>query len=94
MQVKKGQIVSKRAIIKQGEFSKEEYEGLLAASDSENGIYNIALQLSEDSVLIIDQVSDSQVHDRYHQLAPQIQDIKRQLQNQNNHDSLKYTRGE
>ena len=40
---KKGEIVNKSSIIKQGEFTKEEYEGLLAASDSKNGIYNIAL---------------------------------------------------
>ncbi len=80
MQVKKGQIVDKGAIIKQGEFSREEYEGLIAASDTENGIYNIALQLSENTVLIVDQVKDSQVHDRYHQLTPQIQDMQKQHQ--------------
>lgn len=80
MQVKKGQIVDKGAIIKQGEFSREEYEGLIAASDTENGIYNIALQLSENTVLIVDQVKDSQVHDRYHQLTSQIQDMQKQHQ--------------
>jgi len=88
LQVKKGQIVDKSAIIKQGEFSKEEYEGLIAASDSENGIYNIALQLSENTVLIVDQTNDSDVHDRYHQIAPHIQDMKKQQQS--NHESLKY----
>jgi nitrogen regulatory protein PII-like uncharacterized protein len=81
LQVKKGQIVDKGAIIKQGEFSREEYEGLIAASDTENGIYNIALQLSENTVLIVDQVKDSQVHDRYHQLTSQIQDMQKQHQN-------------
>lgn len=80
MQIKKGQIVDKSAILKQGEFSKEEYEGLIAASDTENGIYNIALQLSENRVLIVDQVKDSQVQDRYHQLTEQIQDLKKQYQ--------------
>ena len=88
MQVKKGQIVNKSAIIKQGEFSKEEYEGLIAASDSENGIYNIALQLNENLVLIVDQVSDSEVHDRYHQLTPEIQNMQKKYSD--NHESLKY----
>lgn len=78
MQVKKGQIVDKESIIKPGEFSKEEYEGLIAASDTENGIYNIALQLNENTVLIVDQVKDSEVHDRYHQLTSQIQDMQKQ----------------
>ena len=80
MQIKKGQIVDKSTILKQGEFSKEEYEGLIAASDTEKGIYNIALQLIENRVLIVDQVQDNQVQDRYHQLTGQIQDLKKQYQ--------------
>lgn len=88
MQVRKGQIVNKSAIIKQGEFSKEEYEGLIAASDSEKGIYNIALQLNENLVLIVDQVSDSEVHDRYHQLTPEIQNMQKKYSD--NRESLKY----
>lgn len=80
MQIKKGQIVDKSALLKQGEFSKEEYEGLIAASDTEKGIYNIALQLSENRVLIVDQVQDNQVQDRYNQLTGQIQNLKKQYQ--------------
>ena len=88
MKVRKGEIVNKSAIIKQGEFTKEEYEGLLAASDSENGIYNIALQLNENLVMIVDQVSDSEVQHRYHQLAPDIQIL--QMENMENPEGLKY----
>ncbi|NLB52004.1 MAG: hypothetical protein GX808_03600 [Syntrophomonadaceae bacterium] len=88
MKVRKGEIVNKSAIIKQGEFTKEEYEGLLAASDSENGIYNIALQLNENLVMIVDQVSDSEVQHRYHQLAPDIQ--KMQKEYKENPEGLKY----
>jgi hypothetical protein len=88
LKVRKGEIVNKSAIIKQGEFTKEEYEGLLAASDSENGIYNIALQLNENLVMIVDQVSDSEVQHRYHQLAPDIQ--KMQKEYKENPEGLKY----
>lgn len=88
MKLKKGEIVNKSSIIKQGEFTKEEYEGLLAASDSKNGIYNIALQLNEDLVLIVDQVKDSEVQDRYHELAPEIRNMQKKYRD--NHDSLKY----
>lgn len=74
----KGKIMSKSEFVKDGEFAKEEYEGLIVASDSEKGLYNIGVQLSEDKILFLEQTTDSKVHERYHELAPQITEIQRQ----------------
>ncbi len=74
----KGKIMDKSDFLKNGEFAKEEYEGLLVASDSQTGLYNIGLQLSEDKVMLLEQTNDSEVHERYHQLGAQIADIQRE----------------
>ncbi len=78
MQEYKGKIMSKSEFLKNGEFGKEEYEGLLVASDTQKGIYNIGIQLDEDKILLLDQVDESNVHERYHELIPKIQEIQRQ----------------
>ncbi|NLJ72297.1 MAG: hypothetical protein GX333_04705 [Syntrophomonadaceae bacterium] len=74
----KGKIMSKSEFIKAGEFAKEEYEGLIVAADTEKGLYNIGVQLSEDKILLLEQATDNQVHERYHELAPRITEIQRQ----------------
>lgn len=74
----KGKIMSKSEFIKAGEFAKEEYGALIVAADTEKGLYNIGLQLSEDKILLLEQTTDKQVHERYHELAPQITEIQRQ----------------
>ncbi len=74
----KNNIMDKSDFLKDGEFLKEEYEGLLVASDTEAGLYNIGLQLSEDKVLFLEQATDDEVHERYHQLGAQIADIQRE----------------
>ena len=70
MQEYKGKIMSKSEFLKNGEFGKEEYEGLLVASDTQKGIYNIGVELGEDKILLIEQADDSNVHERYHALIP------------------------
>ncbi|NLB89014.1 MAG: hypothetical protein GX790_07300 [Syntrophomonadaceae bacterium] len=74
----KGKIISKSEFLKNGEFAKEEYEGLLVASDTQKGLYNIGVDLGGDKVLLLEQVDDSNVHERYHELIPKIQEIQRQ----------------
>ena len=78
MQEYKGKVMSKSEFLKNGEFGKEEYEGLLVASDTQKGIYNIGVELGEDQILLIEQADDSNVHERYHALIPKIQEIQRQ----------------
>lgn len=78
MHENKGKIMSKSEFLKNGEFGKEEYEGLLVASDTQKGLYNIGVDLGDDKVLLIEQVDDTNVHERYHELIPKIQEIKRQ----------------
>jgi len=78
MHENKCKIMSKSEFLKNGEFGKEEYEGLLVASDTQKGLYNIGVDLGDDKVLLIEQVDDTNVHERYHELIPKIQEIKRQ----------------
>ena len=51
---------------------------MLVASDTQKGLYNIGVDLGDDKVLLIEQVDDTNVHERYHELIPKIQEIKRQ----------------
>ncbi|HZK43122.1 MAG TPA: hypothetical protein VFC73_02435 [Syntrophomonadaceae bacterium] len=90
MHKQKGKIVKKNEFLKDGEFSKEEYEGLLVASDTQTGIYNIGIELGEDKILVIDQADDNNVHEKYHELIPKIQEIQRQYGVEN--DISSYTK--
>lgn len=78
MHNQQGKIMSKSEFLKNGEFAKEEYEGLLVASDTQKGIYNIGVQLEEDKILLLEQTNDSNIHERYHELVPKIAEIQRQ----------------
>ena len=87
MQKYDGKIMNKSEFMQNSGYSKEEYEGLLVSADTKKGLYNIGVQLSEDEILLIDQVLDSQVHERYHELIPKIQEIKRQYGVESNSSS-------
>ncbi|MGR6836894.1 hypothetical protein [Syntrophomonas erecta] len=78
MSFQKGQIISKKSFMENGDYAKEEYEGLIVSADSQKGHYNIGVQLDEERVLLVDHARDSEVHQRVNQLAPQIQEIQRQ----------------
>lgn len=78
MRLQKGMIISKEEFIKDGEYAKEEYEGLLVSSDIKNGVYNIGVQIDEDNILLVDTVDEKEVHKKYHQLVPHIQEIQKE----------------
>lgn len=87
MQKYDGKIMSKSEFMKNSDYGKEEYEGLIVSADTKKGLYNIGVQLSENEILLIDQVADSKVHERYHELIPKIQEIKRQYGAEGNSSS-------
>ncbi|MGI6453610.1 MAG: hypothetical protein ACOX0E_09130 [Syntrophomonadaceae bacterium] len=78
MDIKKGMIVNKNSLYKSGEYAKEEYEGIIVCSDTKRGLYNIAIQLDEDQVLIVDQVKDTEVHQRLNSWVPYVTQIQRE----------------
>ncbi|MGE5391751.1 MAG: hypothetical protein ACM3PE_11885 [Deltaproteobacteria bacterium] len=74
----KGKIVSKTEFLRDGLWSKEQYEGLLVSADRSTGLYNIGVQLSENQVLVVDQTKADSIRERIQGWAPQIYDIQRQ----------------
>jgi hypothetical protein len=70
-------IMSKDQFLKNGSYAKEEYEGLIVGSDTEQGLYNIGVQLAEDKVLVVDKARDNDIHEKLEQWVPQIQEIQR-----------------
>ncbi len=84
MQDKRGSIVSKSDFLKNGLYSKEEYEGLIVSADVQQGCYNLGIQLAEDKVLIVDQASDTNIHERLETWVPAIQTLQRQHNVKNN----------
>ena len=77
MAVEKGQIISKNEFLKDGQYAKEQYEGLLVSSDVKNGHYNIGVQLDENQVLVVDHSNESQIRDKVLSWSSQIADIQR-----------------
>lgn len=82
MTLKKGQIVSKDDFLKNTQYAKEEWEGLLVSADTQKKHYNIGIQLEENRILLVDQVPDHEVHHRLTQLVPRIAEIQRQYASQ------------
>lgn len=76
--MQKGQIVSKEEFLRNSQYAKEEWEGLLVSADTAKKHYNIGVQLDENRILLVDQVPDHQVHHRITQLVPQIAELQRQ----------------
>ncbi|MDR3583889.1 MAG: hypothetical protein P4L59_01020 [Desulfosporosinus sp.] len=72
----KGKVMSKAAFLDNNvPYTKEPYEGILISADKNNQ-YKIAVQLSEDEVLVVDQVSDREVHDRMREWVPRVNEIQ------------------
>jgi hypothetical protein len=84
MRAKRGSIVSKQDFIQDGLYAKEEYEGLLVSSDEQQNCYNLGVQLAEDSVLFVDQATDSNINEKLETWVPQIQTLQRQHNVTNN----------
>jgi hypothetical protein len=76
MTIQKGQIINKREFLKNGQYAKEEYEGLLVGSDVERGRYNIGVQLDENQVVVVDFSNESQIKDKVLWWSSQIVDIQ------------------
>ena len=77
MVVEKGQIISKKEFLKDGQYAKEQYEGLLVSSDVKNGHYNIGVQLDENQILVVDHSNENQIRDKVLSWSSQIADIQR-----------------
>lgn len=90
MKDKKGKVMSKDVFLQDGLYAKEEYEGLIVSTDMEQGCYNIGVEIGSDKVLVVDQVKDSEVHERVHSWVPHIQEIQRKYGSDN--DLQNYTR--
>ena len=74
----KGQIVSKEEFLRNSQYAKEEWEGLLVSADTNKKHYNIGVQLDENRILLVVHVPDQEVHHRIHQLVPEITQLQRQ----------------
>jgi len=72
----KGEIMSKDAFLHNVPYTKEPYEGILVSADTKNNQYKIAVQLSENQVLLVDQVSDREVQERVHEWIPRVNEIQ------------------
>lgn len=72
----KGEKMSKDAFLQDVPYTKEPYEGILVSADTKNNQYKIAVQLSENEVLMVDQVSDHEVHERVSKWVPLVNEIQ------------------
>jgi hypothetical protein len=70
--------MSKDAFLHNIPYTKEPYEGILVSADTKNNMYKIAVQLSENQVLLVDQVSDREVQERVHEWIPRVNEIQTQ----------------
>ncbi|ODA39229.1 hypothetical protein [Desulfosporosinus sp. BG] len=72
----KGEIMSKDAFFNNVPYTKEPYEGILISADTEHNQYKIAVQLSENQVLLVDQVNDKEVHEKLREWVPRVNEIQ------------------
>jgi hypothetical protein len=84
MPIEKGQIISKQDFLKDGQYAKEQYEGLLVSSDVEQGCYNIGVQLDEDQVLVVDHSDENQIREKVLCWSSQITDLQHRYHAGNN----------
>jgi len=85
-----GELMSKEAFINNAPYTKEPYEGILVSADTKNNQYKIAVQLSENQVLLVDKVNDNEVQERLHQWVPRVNEI--QIQYGVNNDLENYSK--
>lgn len=74
----KGEIMSKATFLHNIPYTKETYEGILVSADTENNQYKIAIQLSENQVLQVDQVSENEIRESLREWVPRIYEIQKQ----------------
>lgn len=72
-----GPIMDKKDFLSDGVFDKEPYEGLLISARSD-GKLDIGVQLSQDTVLKVDEAYGEEVREKIAQWTPQILTIQKQ----------------
>ncbi len=78
MQVNKGMVMNRESFLENGRWSKEEYEGMIVSGDPNQGRYNIAIEIGDDKVLVVDQVKDNEVEEKVRSWSSEIANIQRQ----------------
>ena len=86
----KGELMSKDTFLNNVSFTKEPYKGILVSADTKNNQYKIAVQVSENQVLMVDQVSDQEVQGRVEEWVPRINAIQVQYGVTNDPESPVY----
>ncbi|MGI6420658.1 MAG: hypothetical protein ACOX0N_00345 [Syntrophomonadaceae bacterium] len=76
----KGRIINKESLVSSSPYVKEQYEGLLVCMN-QDGLYNIAVQLNDNDVLVVDQAKETNVRERIQNWAAQVQDIQNKYGN-------------
>ena len=85
-----GELMSKESFLNNAPYTKEPYEGILVSADTKNNQYKIAVQLSENQVLLVDRVNDKEVQERLRQWVPRVNEI--QIQYGVNNDLENYSK--
>lgn len=70
--------MNKKDFLEDIPYTKEPYEGILVSADTKHNLYKIAVQLGENQVLVVDQVSDRDVQERVREWVPRVNDIQMQ----------------
>ncbi|EGW35891.1 hypothetical protein [Desulfosporosinus sp. OT] len=73
-----GIIMSKDDFLNNVPYTKEPYEGILVSADTGHNQYKIAVQLSENQVLLVDQVNDKEVLEKLREWVPRVNEIQMQ----------------
>ena len=71
----KGRIINKESLVNGSPYVKEQYEGLLVCMN-QDGLYNIAVQLNDNDILVVDKAKETNVRERIQNWAAQVQDIQ------------------
>jgi hypoxanthine phosphoribosyltransferase len=79
----KGKLMSKDAFLTDSAYAKEPYEGIMVSMNTENSKYLIGVQLSENKVLLVDEVCDQDVKNRLLDWIPRVNEIQRQYEVKN-----------
>jgi len=86
----KGELMSKDTFLNNVSYTKEPYKGILVSADTTTNQYKIAVQVSENQVLMVDQVSDQEVQGRVEEWVPRINAIQVQYGVTNDPESPVY----
>ncbi|MGE5422848.1 MAG: hypothetical protein ACM3QW_06270 [Ignavibacteriales bacterium] len=70
-----GHVMDKEDFLSHGVYDKEYNEGILISANEKGG-YNIGIQLGQDKVLKVDEVSADEVRAKVYEWAPQVVPIQ------------------